>query len=169
MDTQASAKNMSLIDMTHDEDDDDKVPPQPLKRLASYHGQPAQDARKKARIGMLLEEVHRERRELAEAALPHLEAIRTHVAALLQIPRVRELEPYGSLRQQIEEYPGEPPVGAGFEDIAETVEAACDDARRNLLAGVARKPQEPQHDEDLLDVDFGEPNYFDDDDTDDAC
>ena len=40
MDTQASAKNMSLIDMTHDEDDDDKViviaPPQPLKRLASY-------------------------------------------------------------------------------------------------------------------------------------
>ena len=39
MDTQASAKNMSLIDMTH-EDDDDKViviaPPQPLKRLASY-------------------------------------------------------------------------------------------------------------------------------------
>ena len=168
MATHAFAK-MPMIDMTHE--DDDKViviaPPQPLKRLASYHGDA--ESRKKARIGMLFEEVHRERRELAEAALPHLEAIRTHVAALLQLPRVRELEPYGSLRQQIEEYPGEPPVGAGFEDIAETVEAACDDARRNLLAGVARKSQEPQHDEDLLDVDFGEPNYFDDDDTDDAC
>ena len=168
MATHASAK-MPMIDMTHEDDDEVIIvaPPQPLKRLALYHGEPAQDAaesRKKARIGMLLEEVHRERRELAEAALQHLDAIRTHVAALLQLPRVRELEPYGSLRQQLNEYPGEPPVGAGFEDIVETVEAACDDARRSLLVGAKR---EPEYDEDLLDVDFGEPNYYDD--TDDAC
>ena len=75
--THASAK-MPVIDMTNEDDEGVIMAPSPLKRLASYHGEPAQDAvdsQKKARIAMLIGEVHCERRELREAALPHLEAI----------------------------------------------------------------------------------------------
>ena len=81
------------------------------------------------------------------------------MAALLQLPRVREIEPYGSLRQQTNEFPGEPLLGVGFEDIAETVQTACEDARRSLLAGSSqkqRKQQREQQEEDVIDVDAAE-------------
>jgi hypothetical protein len=121
MDAFAKKTIFHLIDITNDDDDDDTggggapSPTKLTKRLASYHGEPDDDdekKKKKKRPRLIFEEdVRSARRTLAKTALPHLEAMRAHLDALLQIPGVTEL------------------TGDGLDDIAETMRAACDEAR----------------------------------------